>query len=67
MLHAVLCPEHERVLAYIPVGDHVLPARLECHLAKVVRLGVKEAECVVSLVANYISKVKTALQYPNIF
>ena len=55
VLHAVLCPEHERVITDVPVRHHVLPTRLERHLTKVVRLGVKKAACAVSLETNFIS------------
>ena len=49
VFQAVLRPEHERVLTNVPVWLHVLSARLVCHLAKVVRLGVKQTARAVSL------------------
>ena len=48
VFHVVLRPEHERVLVNVPVRDHVLPARHEGHLPKVVRLCVEQATGAVS-------------------
>ena len=48
MLDALLGPEHERVLADVPVRRHVLPARQEAHLAKVVRFCVEQAARAIS-------------------